>query len=174
VALLEIRAVGAMTEARLEGVLAGIREILPELPASAVERPDSGGEFQGGLSAVRRILRNSGRTLIGAGNDPAALGALQAISEAGAGDRCIVAGQGASAEGRRELRRPGSRMIGSVGYFPDRYGDQILDLAEKILEGRGAPPAVFVRHELITKDNVDRFYANDLLLEEIRQATVAS
>ena len=135
VVLLEIRAVGAMTEARLEGVLAGIKEVLPHLPTSAVERPDSGGEFQGGLSATRRILRQSGRTLIGAGNDPAALGALQAIAEAGAGERCAVASQGASAEGRRELRRPGSRMIGSVGYFPERYGEQLLELAERILEG---------------------------------------
>ena len=174
VVLLELRAVGAMAEARLEGVLAGIREVLPHLPASAVERPDSGGEFQGGLSATRRTLRRGGRTLIGAGNDPAALGALQAIAEAEAAERCVVASQGASAEGRRELRRPGSRMIGSVGYFPERYGEQLLDLAERILEGRGAPPAVFVRHELITKENVDRIYANDLLLEEVRQAPVAS
>lgn len=174
VALLEIRAVGAMTEARLEGVLAGIREVLPQLPASAVERPDSGGEFQGGLSAARRILRRAGRTLFGAGNDPAALGALQAISEAGAGDRCVVASQGASAEGRRELRRSGSRMIGSVGYFPERYGEQILELAERILEGRMAPPAVFVKHELITKENVDQYYANDALLEEVRHGSVAS
>jgi ribose transport system substrate-binding protein len=173
VALLEIRAVGAMTEARLEGVLAGIREVLPNLPSSAVERPDSGGEFQGGLSAARRVLRNSGRMLIGAGNAPAALGALQAIAEAGASERCVVASQGASAEGRRELRRPGSRMIGSVGYFPERYGEQILELAERILEGRGAPPAVFVRHELITKENVDRYYANDVLLQEVRQGAVA-
>ena len=168
VVLLEIRAVGAMAEARLEGVLTGIREALPHLPSSAVERPDSGGEVQGGLSAMRRALSRGGRILVGAGNDPAALGALQAISEAGASDRCVVASQGASAEGRRELRRPGSRLIGSVGYFPERYGEQLLELAERILEGRSAPPAVFVRHELITRENVDRFYANDALLFSAR------
>lgn len=173
VALLEIRAAGAMLEARLEGVLAGIREVLPRLPASAVVRPDSGGEVQGGLSAIRRVLRQKGRTLIGAGNDPAALGALQAINEAGAADHCVVASQGASAEGRRELRRRGSRLIGSVGYFPERYGEQLFELAEKILDGRNTPPAVFVRHELITAENVDRFYANDLLLQDLRKTSVA-
>ncbi|MEZ5362568.1 MAG: substrate-binding domain-containing protein [Bryobacterales bacterium] len=174
VVLLEIRAAGAMVDARLEGVLAGIREVLPELPSSAVERPDSGGEFQGGLSAMRRSLRRMGRVLVGAGNDPAALGALQAITEARAGDRAVVASQGASAEGRRELRRSGSRLIGSVGYFPERYGEQLLDLAEKILEGRAAPPAVFVRHELITKKNVDEYYANDALLYGGQAVSAAS
>lgn len=173
VGLLEMRAVGAMAEARLEGVLAGIRDILPDLPASAVERPDSGGALQGGLSATRRILRQSGRTLIGAGNDPAALGALRAIAEAGAAGRCIVASQGASAEGRRELRRNGSGLIGSVGYFPERYGEQIFELAEKILDGRSAPPAVFVRHELITPENVDRLYGNDLLMQQVRANALA-
>jgi ribose transport system substrate-binding protein len=59
-----------------------------------------------------------------------------------------------------------------VGYFPERYGEQLLDLAERILEGRSAPPAVFVRHELITKDNVDQFYANDMLLYGARPVAV--
>ena len=174
VALLEIRAVGPMMEARLEGVLTGIREILPELSPSTVVRIDSGGETPGGLSATRRALKRGGRTLVGAGNDPAALGALKAIAEAGAANRCVVASQGASAEGRRELRRTGSRLIGSVGYFPERYGEQLLDLAEQILSGRKTPPAVFVEHELITRENVDRLYGNDLLIHGAAKRSVAS
>ena len=173
-ALLEIRAAGPMVEARLEGVLAGVREILPKLPSSAVVRVDSGGSGPGGMSATRRILGRGGRTLVGAGNDPAALGALRAIAEAGAGRRCAVASQGASLEGRRELRRKGSQLIGSVGYFPERYGEQLLDLAEKILTGNNAPPAVFVRHELITPENVDRFYANDLVMHGAGARSAAS
>ncbi len=164
VVLLEIHAAGPMVEARLEGVLTGIRKSAPDLPASAVVRLDSGGEEQGGYSAVRRALRRGGHTLIGACNDPAALGALRALAEAGAENRCAVASQGASAEGRRELRREETRLIGSVGYFPEAYGERILELASRILEGRPAPPAVFVGHELITADNVNEHYPNDALL----------
>jgi ribose transport system substrate-binding protein len=51
-----------------------------------------------------------------------------------------------------------------VGYFPEKYGDGLLKLALDILAGRPVPPAVFVRHQLITPENVDHFYPNDLLM----------
>jgi ribose transport system substrate-binding protein len=51
-----------------------------------------------------------------------------------------------------------------VGYFPEKYGDGLLRLALDILGGKPVPPAVFVRHHLITPDNVDHFYPNDVLM----------
>ena len=64
----------------------------------------------------------SRRVLVGAINDPSALGALRAFQEAGRTEACAVMGQNASPEGREELREPGTRLIGSVAYFPEKYG----------------------------------------------------
>jgi hypothetical protein len=36
-----------------------------------------------------------------------------------------------------------------------------------VLGHRRTPPAVFTRHQLITSDNVDHFYPNDLLYESL-------
>ena len=70
-------------------------------------------------------------------------------------------GQNASPEGRAELRESGTRMVGSVAYFPEQYGEGIVQLALDILRHQPVPPAVFVKHKLLTPENVDHYYPND-------------
>jgi ribose transport system substrate-binding protein len=74
-------------------------------------------------------------------------------------------GQNASPEGRAELREPGTRLIGSVAYFPEKYGGEILALALDILHRRPVPPAVFVKHQLVTPETVDHIYPNDRIMQ---------
>jgi ribose transport system substrate-binding protein len=70
-------------------------------------------------------------------------------------------GQNASPEARSELREAGTRLIGSVAYFPERYGEDLIRLSLDILNHRQVPPAVFVEHKLVTSQNVDHYYPND-------------
>ncbi len=80
-------------------------------------------------------------------------------------------GQNASPEGRVELREPHTRFIGSVGYFPERYGDDLIRVGLELLNHRPVPPAVFGGHQLITPENVDHFYPNDSLLQTAGMST---
>ena len=116
--------------------------------------------------AMRRHLRYSKarRSLVGAINDPSALGALRAFQEAGRTDSCAIMGQNASPEGRAELRKTGTRLVGSVAYFPEKYGAQILAVALDILHRRAVPPAVFVKHQLVTPETVNHIFPNDELI----------
>ena len=75
--------------------------------------------------------------------------------------RCAVVGQNAVRETRDELRRPGTRLIGTVAYFPERYGDELISLALGMLRNKSVPASVFVKHQLITPDNVDLHYPLD-------------
>jgi ribose transport system substrate-binding protein len=61
--------------------------------------------------------------------------------------------------------------VASVAFFPERYGDGLIRLASDILAHRQTPPALFVRHQVITSDNVDHYYANDALLGQLNAAT---
>src|SRR5206468_12993322 len=67
-------------------------------------------------------------------------------------------GQKAIRAAREELRRPGTRLIGSVAYFPERYGEELISLALAILQKKPVPSSVFVKHELITPKNVGLVY----------------
>ncbi len=165
VVLVEIQRAGALPKARMRGVLAGITEVLrPPEPFRTVSI-DGDGQWSETLERVRKHLRQTKakRVLVGAANDSSALGALRAFQEAGRAGECAVAGQNAEPEARAELRTPQTRLIASVAYFPEKYGDGLIRLALDILARKVVPPAVFMNHQVITPENVDHFYPNDML-----------
>jgi ribose transport system substrate-binding protein len=168
--LLEIRRAGSVPQTRVLGMLVGITEMLKPTYQGKVTNLDGDGQFRTALECVRKHLRSakSRRILVGAANDPSALGALRAFQEAGRAGECAIVSHNAEPEGRAELRDPQSRLIGSVAYFPEKYGPDIMRLALDILERKPSSPAVFVKHQLITPENVNHLYPNDRLMALIR------
>jgi ribose transport system substrate-binding protein len=166
VLLLELPMAGPLPRSRLTGMLAGLREHLQKLPDQKIRFIDGNGRFEKSLEVMRRHLRrtSSRHILIGALNDPSCLGALHAFEEAGRESHCLAVGHNASIEARREMRRPGSRLVGSVGFFPERYGEAVISLALDKVQGKEIPPATFTSHRLIKSDNVDSFYPHDNLI----------
>jgi ribose transport system substrate-binding protein len=164
--LVELQRAGSLPKARMRGILAGIGEVMRIPDRCRTVSVDGDGQFQTALERVRKHLRETKakRILIGSANDPSALGALRAFEEAGRAPECAVVGQNAEPEARAELRSPKTRLIASVAYFPEKYGDGLLRLALDLLGRKAVPPAVFTSHQIITNENVDHFYPNDSLL----------
>ncbi len=161
--LLELPIAGSLLELRITGFADGLRAELPSIVNVPVVHLNGRGDFEQVLEVVRQYLRRSParRTLIGTVNDICALAALRAFDEVGASEKCAVLGQNAIRESRNELRRPGTRLVGTVAYFPERYGDEIIPLAIGILQKKSVPSTVFVKHQLITPRNVDLIYPLD-------------
>jgi ribose transport system substrate-binding protein len=90
--LMELPVAGALPHSRLDGTLAGLRELLPHFPEQHVHFLDGRGRFESSLENVRRYLHRSisRRVLISGINDDCCLGALSAFQEAGMADRCYV------------------------------------------------------------------------------------
>jgi len=166
VVLLGLSAAGAIPAARMTGVAVGIKEVLPNLTRTEFAHLDGKGGYVESLAVVRKYLSHNRaeRVLVGAMNDASALGAVRALEEAGRVEHSAVAGQNATAAVRAEIRRPGSHLIGSVAFFPEAYGEQIIALATEMLQGKPVPPAVFVKHVLITAENVDHYYPHDAMI----------
>jgi ribose transport system substrate-binding protein len=164
--LIEIARAGSLPQARIKGVLAGIQRTLRGTQACPTITLDGDGQFKTSLERVRRHLRQTRarHILVGTANDPSALGAARAFQEAGRADTCAIVGQNAEPDARAELRQPRTPLTASVGYFPELYGDGLIKLAIDILSKKPVPPAVFVRHYVITRENVDHYYPNDALL----------
>ncbi len=160
VLLLELPIAGSLPQLRITGTVAGLSEALPGINTRLITHLDGKGEFEKSLDVVRRYLRRTTakRTLIAAVNDPSALGALRAFEEAGRSHLCAVMGQNATRDAREELRRSNTRLIGSVAYFPERYGEELIPLALAILQQKPAPASLFVKHQLITPKNVSLIY----------------
>jgi len=166
IVLVQLDRAGSLPRMRVTGMLVGMKEVFPALEPCKVTSIDGDGKLGDTFEKMRRHLRTSRarRLLVGAINDPSALGALRAFQEAGRTESCAIMGQNASPEGRAELREPGTRLVGSVAYFPEKYGEQILAVALDILHRRPVPPAVFVKHQLVTPETVNHFYPNDELM----------
>jgi len=127
---------------------------------------DGGGNLHSNIKSKldrTEYLRESKarRVLVGAVNDSSALGALRAFQEAGRAADWRHCRQNAETEARAELRTPGTRLVASVAYFPEKYGDGLIRLALDILGNKAVPPAIFTSHQVITPENVDHFYPND-------------
>lgn len=160
IVLLGLPMAGSLPASRLTGTLLGLREILPSIGDGQVRTLVGNGRFQTSYEAVKKYLcqKKHERILVGAINDPSALGALEAFKEADRQRHCAIIGQNASSEAILEMRRSGTRLIGSVGYFPETYGERLMPLALQILEHKQVPPAVFVKHHMITPSNVREYY----------------
>lgn len=174
VVLLELARAGSLVHSRMSGALAGLKETVREaIESCRVVSLDADGQFKTALEKVRRHLRTSRaeHVLVGAANDPSALGAARAFQEAGRARTCAVVGLNGEPDARAELREPRTPLVASVAFFPERYGDDLIRLASDILGGRRTPPALFARHQVLTPENVDHHYPNDVLLGQLATGT---
>jgi ribose transport system substrate-binding protein len=164
--MITIGRAGPVPHGRIQGMVAGIHEVMPPAEHCPTFFIDGDGQFKATLERVRRHLRQSKakHVLVGGANDPSALGALRAFEETGRERCCAIVGQNGEPDMRNELRALRRGLIGSVGYFPEKYGDGLIRLALDILAKKSVPPAIFIRHELIVPENVDHLYPNDRLL----------
>jgi ribose transport system substrate-binding protein len=163
VLLLTLPVAGALPHSRLVGAFAGLREVLPHLSDSQAVFLNGNGQYERTIEVVRKYLRNSKahQVLICTINDASAMGALHAFAEAGRLTDCAVMGQNASSEARDEIAQPHSRLVGSVAYFPERYGESLIPLAIDIIQGKATPPAIFVKHQLVARENLRRIYPEE-------------
>src|SRR5260370_30277861 len=126
--MVELHRAGSLPKARIRGIQTGIAEIIRVLERCRISSVDGDGQFQTTLERVRKHLRESKakRVLVGAANDSSALGALRAYEEAGRASECAIVSQNAEPEARAQRRSANTRLIASVAYFPEKYGDGVL------------------------------------------------
>jgi ribose transport system substrate-binding protein len=160
VVLVESSLASTTVPARLAGVLVGLGETLGAVDETRVAHLDGRSHTDTSREAMASFLSRSRkeRLLIGCFNDPAAIGALQAVRAAGREKHVAVVGQNATQESREEIRNPRSRFIASIAYFPERYGGKLIRLAASILNREPVPPAVYTEHLVIDCRNVEKFY----------------
>ena len=143
----------------------GAAEVLTrQLPALRVSNLDTQGNPAQVAALLGKLLvaHPSGRVIVVATDDTTALAAKSALEGAGRlADGAIVShGVDRTIHGgindRKEIdpSNRGSIVIGSVAFYLDRMGYDVLPLALKILRGESVPARTTVRHKLITASNV--------------------
>ncbi len=152
VILVEPRA-GALPAARIQGQLDGLQSVLGQAPLEKQLTLNSGNTSEvseAEMVATLKQLPDAHQIAVICFNDDAAIGVLAAARKMHREQDMVIVGQGADRRVREELRRPGSRIIGSTAYAPERYGEKLILLALKILRGEPVPPAVYMEHTFVS------------------------
>ena len=167
IVLITLERAGGLPKMRLTGMLVGMRRRAPRssnVARDLYRRRRQDGRtpskpFGGTCAPARRVACWSARSMIRAHL------ARSAFQEAGRTE-------GAPSWGRtrrpRAARNSASRGPGSSDpsrTFPEKYGAEIVAVAMDILHRRPVPPAVFVKHQLVTPENVNHVYPNDELIQ---------
>jgi ribose transport system substrate-binding protein len=146
---------------RARGIADGLARERADVP---VTRLDSGGNplrIEGLLNKFL-IAESKSKVLIGALDDASALAARTAIELRRRLGDCVIVSQGVDrtihggANDHKELdpSNRGSIVLGSVAYYMDRYGYDVLPLALKMLHGEAVPPRTTTEHTLITAKTI--------------------
>jgi ribose transport system substrate-binding protein len=150
---------------RGRGVAAGLKSRLPSVPMTSLDTRGNPAQVAGLLGRFLTAHPRS-KLLIAALDDTTALAAKGAVETAGRlADAAIVShGMDRTMHGgvndRKEID-PGNRgsiVIGSVAFYLDRYGEDILPLTLRMLRGEPVAARTTTRHLLITAANVFREY----------------
>jgi ribose transport system substrate-binding protein len=150
---------------RVQGVTEGLRQELPNTPPILL---DSAGHPVRAEGILAKFLSTQVRrkVLVATLDDATALAAKSAIETARRTSDCVIVSQGASravhggASEKKEIdpANRGSIILGSVAYYLDRYGYQVLPIAMRMLRGEQVPAQTLTNHVLISAKNVFREY----------------
>jgi ABC-type sugar transport system substrate-binding protein len=146
---------------RVRGVTEALGQRLPAVRVTALDTKGNPAQV-GPLLAKFLAAHPSDKLLLAATDDTTALAAKTAVEGAGrVRDAAIVShGVDRTIHGgmndRKEIdpSNRGSIVIGSVAFYLDRYGYDVLPLAMRLLRGEALPARVTTRHVLITAANV--------------------
>jgi ABC-type sugar transport system substrate-binding protein len=150
---------------RVQGVREPLARLLPATRIIALDTRGNPAQVSPLLGKAAAASPNT-RLLIAAMDDTTALSAKSALEVLGRTADAAIVGLGCDrsvhggASEKKELdpNNRGSILIGSVAFFLDRYGYDVLPLALRMLRGESVPGRTPTRHTLITTANVWREY----------------
>jgi ABC-type sugar transport system substrate-binding protein len=150
---------------RVQGIIEGVHGSLPALNFAQL---DTGGESVRADALLTKFLQTQRgqRVLIATLDDLAAVYAKNAIEMNRRQSDCVIVSQGldhnihGSVSEKKEIdpNNRGSVVFGSVAYYMDRYGYDVLPLALRLMAGEKLPPRTVTQHMLVTAANVFREY----------------
>jgi ribose transport system substrate-binding protein len=150
---------------RVRGITDGVHEALPSLKLA---RLDTGGQPVRADALLTKLLltQPNQKLLIATLDDLSAIYAKNAIELNRRQSDCIIVSQGldpnihGGVSEKKEIdpNNRSSVVLGSVAYYMDRYGYDVLPLALRLLGGGKLPPRTLTHHVLVTAANVFEEY----------------
>jgi ribose transport system substrate-binding protein len=156
IALLDVAEDGHALHSRMLGVLNGVQRVVGEVSPECVHWLNGGGRQETSRRAMVSFLKRNpkiNRLLVSAVSDHSALGAVQARKASRLRESAAVVGHDGDPEAIREIAQENSPYLGTVAFFPERYGRALVELILKMQRGEAVGTAHYVKHELVDRES---------------------
>ncbi len=147
----------------------GLREYFPDFPEEKIFMVDAGIDASTAQKAVSDFLSahpDEHQIAIGCYHDVAATSTLAAIETAGREADCIMVSENEYGYLDYIKANPEAAenecWVGGVAFFFTQYGDYLIPAMVKKLEGEDIGDAIYVNHEVITRENAETYFADYL------------
>lgn len=135
----------------------GFEETIAGKGFEVVERSETGGKKDEAKTQTARILKEQDHiTAVMCGNDQIALGALEAIEEAGRSEMMIYSVDG-SPKLKQELAKDGSLVVGIAAQSPINIGKSAVTVALQIMNGERYEKETLEEVLFIDRSNVGMY-----------------
>ena len=135
----------------------GFEETIAGKGFEVVERYETGGKKDEAKTQMARILKEQDHiTAVMCGNDQIALGALEAIEEAGRSEMMIYSVDG-SPKLKQELAKDGSLVVGIAAQSPINIGKSAVTVALQIMNGERYEKETLEEVLFIDRSNVGMY-----------------
>jgi ribose transport system substrate-binding protein len=106
------------------------------------------------------LTRNpNAKIIIWAHVDSMGIAALTAARNASRADDVLISATGGDASTLPEIRRAGSSFVGTFSFFPELWGNELIDLAVRLAKKETLPETIRPKRQLfLSVQNVDQFY----------------
>ena len=153
---------GPLPSARITGQIDGLQEVVGKIPPShiiSVDDRDTPSDTEAHVARILDSLPDEHRLAIVSLSDSHTSEIISVARKAGREQDVVCVAQGAGTRlTRSEVRRPGSSVVAAVAFRPEKYGEQLIELAQRILIKEPVPPAVYIDHVILDASNINSFY----------------
>ncbi len=157
---------GEEVKKRVGGIVDGLKNKGMELTESQIEWIDMGGGGADTTEAAKTkftdfLTANPNlKNIAAAGvNDETCQGLLSAVETSNRQADVIIGSNNCSGPYIDTVRSGiGECWIGSVAYFPEKYGEYLVPLAIALAKGENPPKKTLMEHVFVTRDMVEEYY----------------
>jgi ABC-type sugar transport system substrate-binding protein len=150
------------TKQRMDGVIASLKKIAPEVTIEEYVTKADGPTTQSATAALLPKVPAGAAILISAPNDDLTYASFQAVKQANRLDKAMAMGiGGVNPVGLDYVCKNKANYVGTVGFFPENWPDFLLPALMASAQGATVPvypEKIVVKTEVITPDNVKTFY----------------
>ena len=156
--------VNALLVQREDGQINGFRQYCPNAPKVTNVEPSSNTtpDTIAPMTATLSRFPGATRLIVFGDNDDTAIGAVKAAQSVGRLNDIYVSGQGGGSTSFPYICGNTSfkNWIMDTGYFPEDYGNGIVPIMIKMIEGKPYPKNTGIKDNPLTKANIKAYYPN--------------